>query len=437
MLRIDHLCYLCLPENINKSDYGRTRNNRSSWNTLKAVVICHRIPYPPNKGDKIRSYNIIKFLSKFYQIYLFFLIDSPEDVENLTPLESISTYIHYDFINSTTKKALSSLALVSGRPISTKYFYSSKLQKAIDHVLEKNNIDIVFCFSSPTAEYLFRSPVYEQIKERSKLVMDLIDVDSEKWWDYSKRSKWPQSLIYKLEAKYLLKYEFRIANEFDNVFLVSEEEKGVFLKKVEASNIAALPNGVDLEFFSRKYKSRLSKENPTLTFTGVMNYWPNVDGVIWFADKVFPKVREVFPTCEFFIVGKDPSKEVKALAERPGIKVTGFVEDVRDYLAIADVCIVPLNIARGIQNKILEAMSMGKPVITTSRALEGICAVPGRDVLVADNPSNFAQHIISLLSKPELISQFGKKARICVEEKYSWQTAYQILSNSLGLALTQ
>jgi len=399
---------------------------------VKFIFICHRIPYPPNKGDKIRSYNLLRYLSRDHEVYLFCLIDNYRDIDHLNHLKSMVKHVFYDVINPKLKKAISCTALFAGTSISTRYFYSAKLQKAVDNVLEKEGVDLIFCFSSPTAEFVFRSTYYKRGVKDSIWAMDLIDMDSEKWSDYAKRSKWPQALIYSMEAKYLLKYETRIAKEFDQLFLVSEAEKALFLRKIKANNVTALPNGVDLTFFSQNHRSPLKKSGPTLVFTGAMDYWPNVDGVTWFATEIFPKVRELFPTAKFFVVGGDPAQEVKRLSRIAGVRVTGFVKDVRDYLSIADVCVVPLRIARGIQNKILEAMAMGKPVVTTHKALQGIGANPERDVFVADAPSEFAEHIIRILSNPRLASTVGSNGRRCVEKNYSWERSYSILSSTLS-----
>ena len=402
---------------------------------LKAVVICHRIPYPPNKGEKIRSYNLLRCLCRYCDVSLFFLIDHPGDVEYVANLRSLAKFVAYHKINPKLKKALSSLAFLRESPISVRYFYSPRLQREVDRTLE-DAPDLIFCSSSPTAEYVFRSSCYKNALKHTKLVMDLIDVDSEKWLGYAKRSKGPLGIVYRMEARYLLRYEARISKEFDQIFLVSEAERNLFLRRTRATNVSVLPNGVDLHFFSPNHKSGIGKIGPILVFTGAMDYWPNVDGVIWFAKEIFPKIRETFPSSKFFIVGRDPTKEVKELASDPQITVTGFVEDVRDYISLADVCVVPLRLARGIQNKVLEAMAMGKPVIATSEALRGIEAIPERDVLVSDDGSGFARQVIRVLSDSALGKELGKNARKCVETKYSWEASFAILSRKLASLLT-
>lgn len=396
---------------------------------MKVIFISHRIPYPPNKGDKIRSYHLLRYLSSHHDVYLFCLIDDSKDVEHIASVRTLVKDVFFDVINPGFKKITSSKALLKGRPISTRYFYSAKLQNQLDDLLDRKFVDLIFCFCSSTAEYVFRSRHYRKGLRGVARVMDLVDVDSEKWRDYAAKTRWPLSLIYSMEARFLARYEAMIAENFDQIFLVSEPEKALFLQKNKANNVIALSNGVDLDYFSPDYKPQIEGKSPALVFTGAMDYWPNVDGVVWFSAKVFPKIRKVFPTATFLIVGGNPAPDVKSLSRIEGIKVTGFVKDVRDYIAIADVCVVPLRIARGIQNKVLEGMAMGKPVITTSKAFDGIEAVPGRDVIVADRESPFHDEILSLLSNPNRAKELGINARRIIEEKYPWDKRLSALDN--------
>jgi sugar transferase (PEP-CTERM/EpsH1 system associated) len=382
------------------------------------------MPYPPNKGDKIRSYNILRHLSQSHEVYLASHIDEPDDLQYLPTLKPMVRELHCDVIQRVPKKLLSSLALLRSKPISVSYFYSRKVQKWIDALLDRVDIDAVFCFSSPSAEYLFRSRHYNGKLKQMRRVMDFIDVDSYKWRQYAERSKGPMKLIYGLEANFLQQYENRIADEFDRLLLVSESENSLFTRHVPTSKSGAMCNGVDLDFFSPAFCSPPENgRDPMLVFTGVMDYWPNVDAVDWFARNVLPRIQAAFPNAVFCIVGSRPSPSVQRLAKDfPGVQVTGYVEDIRTYIAAADACVIPLRIARGIQNKVLEAMAMGKPVICTSQALEGIDAAPGQDVMVADDPEAFSNAVIHLLKDKPCCEQMGRQARIFVESKFSWQS---------------
>lgn len=396
--------------------------------TVKLLFISHRIPYPPNKGDKIRSYNILRYLAKRHDVYLACLVDDPQDLSHLNALKPLVHDVIYDTINPLWKKIRSSLVLLGSKPMSIPYFYSRSLQKEIDELLNKIDIEAIYCFSSPTAEYLFRSRHYNGKLRQSKWIMDLIDVDSDKWRQYAETCRYPMRWIYQRESKSLLRYEAKIAEEFDHVLLVSESEKKFFLTKVHAHNVTAMANGVDLDQFSPKFCPTLRLKGRALVFTGAMDYWPNIDGATWFVREVLPYVQKFFPDVTLYIVGHRPSPEVQRLSRLPGVFVTGFVKDVRDYLSSGEVCIVPLRIARGIQNKVIEAMAMGKCVVATSEAFEGIDAIPGKDLIVAPaEPNAFSEAILSVLRDSTRAQETARNARIAMEKTHSWNKRLETL----------
>ena len=327
-----------------------------------------------------------------------------------------------DTIHPLSKKLLSSVALLRSMPMSVPYFYSRKIQGWIDGLLDCAGIDAVFCSSSPTAEYLFRSRHYNGTLKRLPWIIDLIDVDSYKWEQYAERSGRLMRPVYHLEARCLKKYEERIASEFDRVLLVSEAERTRFLDRVSTANSKAVMNGVDQEYFSPAFRSGLPKNGPVLAFSGVMDYRPNIDGVEWFVKDVLTRIQKVFPDLIFYIVGARPTSSVRLMAQKyPGVKVTGYVDDIRTYLAGADVCVVPLRIARGIQNKVLEAMAMGKAVVCTQHALEGIPAESGKDLMKADGEEGFADAVIELLGDRTHMEKLGRQARAFTENHFSWK----------------
>ena len=385
------------------------------------LFICHRIPFPPNKGEKIRSFHILKYLSRGYDVSLVFLYDDLGDARHVNSLNSLVINTLHDYIHPIIKKCLCVPTVVSSLPLSIPYFYSTKLQTDLDQLLDAHPADVVFCSSSPVAEYLFRSRHYHGSLRQATWVMDLIDVDSEKWRQYADNCHWSLNWLFRREARTLLAYEAKIEREFDSILLTSGIEKRLFLSHVSSDKIEAVSNGVDLSFFTPDHKSPLEKSSPVLVFTGAMDYKPNIDGTVWFADQVFPLVRDQFPSVEFFIVGSHPAPVVTRLAGQPGIHVTGFVNDVRDYLALADVCVCPLRIARGIQNKVLEAMAMGKTMVCSLEALQGIKAEAGQEILVAEDADLFAAAICRLLADNDERSRIGNKARQRMEQDYSWE----------------
>jgi sugar transferase (PEP-CTERM/EpsH1 system associated) len=312
-------------------------------------------------------------------------------------------------------------ATIKGKTITVGYFYRKKVQQIIDQWLSDTDYDAIICFSSPMAEYILNKSTKLLINQSTKTIMDFCDMDSEKWLQYSQRSKFPLNLIYRIENKRLLKYEKKINKSFDNSVFVSQQEADLFyILFPEAKNVSIIENGVDYEYFSPEPLT-LNPEPRTLLFTGAMDYWANVDGVLWFCEKILPIVKDRYPKVQFHIVGNNPNPEIQKLGSNKDINVTGFVEDIRPYYNNADICVIPLRIARGLQNKVLEAMSMGKAVITTSAAVQSIRATPGVHLLVEDNFNKFAEAVSMLLENHSLRINLGTNARQFVKSNYNWQ----------------
>lgn len=386
------------------------------------LFICHRIPYPPNKGDKIRSYNILRHLLGHHGITLACLLDDPRDEAHLTTLRGLVSDLFHDTFSARQKKIQSMLpALLHALPVSVPYFYSRGVQEAIDRHLDRHAIDVVLCSSSPSAEYIFKSRHYTGKLQSARWIMDFIDMDSVKWRDYAEKQQRISGWVYRREARLLLEYEKRIAREFSHALIVSEAERKTFLEFIPGAKITAVSNGVDLDYFHPAFTPSLKLPGVNLVFTGAMDYWPNVEGAVWFAEKVFPRIQAAYPAARFIIAGSNPAPEIVALRQRQGILVTGFVEDMREYLAVADLCVIPLFIARGIQNKVLEAMAMGKAVVSTPQAAEGIPAENGRNLLLASDAPSFTEAVMTLLRDAERAKQTGNLARATVEENFSWE----------------
>jgi sugar transferase (PEP-CTERM/EpsH1 system associated) len=409
---------------------------------LKILYIAHRIPYPPNKGDKIRSFNEIKHLSSSHKVDLVCLADNINDLKFKSDLEKYCRRVFVQHFKISQAKLRGSINLIRGKAISVGYFYMKKIQQVIDQWLSDTVYDAIICFSSPMAEYLFRSPFlshcfskFAQPATRNpQLIMDFCDVDSDKWLQYSQRSKFPLNLIYRIENKRLLEYEKKINRSFDNSIFVSQQEADLFYRLFpEAKNISVIGNGVDHEYFSQPVTRNSQPE--TLIFTGAIDYWANVDGVLWFCEKIFPIVKDRYPKVQFYIVGSNPNTEIQKLGHNnKSINITGFVEDIRPYYNNADICVIPLRIARGIQNKVLEAMSMGKAVVTTSTAVQSIKATSGIHLLVEDNFDKFAEAVSMLLENHTLRNYLGTNARRFVKSNYNWQKNMKKFDELMGQA---
>lgn len=385
------------------------------------LYIVHRIPYPPNKGDKIRSYNIFKYLSKKYKIYLCAFVDDENDWKYTEYFKTRCVDSFFIKINPTLRKLSSLSGLLTGESLSVAYYRNRNFRQWIDKVIERNSIDKILAFSSPMAQFIND----DKLKTKTR-IMDLVDVDSDKWRQYSKTKKWPEKWLYQREAKKLLQYECEIVSSFDKTTLVSEDESKLLksLVKNEKNKISYFSNGVDTEYFSPDldYTSPYTTGEKIIVFTGVMDYWANVDAVKWFSESVFPVIKENMKDVSFYIVGSKPTSEVYALEKISGVKVTGSVTDIRPYVYFSDLVVTPLRIARGIQNKVLEAMSLSRPVLATSAAAEGINLIPDKHLFIADTEKEYQKRSLEILGDNNQYQDVAVQARNLVINEYSWET---------------
>ena len=384
------------------------------------LYISHRIPYPPNKGDKIRTFNEIRYLSKKFKIDLVSFADNPADMKHVEDLKSYCRNVFIYPLSPLKGKIKGFQRLASGRTISEGYFFNAAASRKVGELIGRYDYKAIFCFSSPTAEYVIKNFfLIDKKRIKPRLIMDFCDVDSVKWGQYSKTTNFPLNWIYKTESKRLLAYEKKINKMFDASVFVSQNETQLFkMLFPEAINLFSVSNGVDTKYFSSN-QNRKTSNKKKMMFAGAMDYYANIEGVTWFCKEILPHIKKRIPELEFYIVGNNPSSEIKAL-ENNHITVTGFVEDIRAYYAKADLCVIPLRIARGIQNKLLEAMAMSKPVVTTTVAFSGIGAKAGKHLLLADEASFFVESACKLLENPKKATAIGLEARAFVETEFSW-----------------
>lgn len=392
------------------------------------LFLVHRIPYPPNKGDKIRSYHMLKHLSQRYRVHLGTFVDDDRDWEYLDKVKPLCGETCFIKLGPLTSRMRSLSGLLSNSPLSLPYYRNAGLQAWVDAQLNSRPIKNILVFSSVMAQYVR--------KERSvRRVIDFVDIDSDKWKQYAESKPWPLSWLYRRESRLLLAYEREIAAAFDSATFVSEAEANFFkqLAPEAANKIAYFNNGVDTDYFSPQagLANPYPQDTIPLVFTGAMDYWANIDAVEWFSKTVFPAIHAQFPQTAFYIVGARPTSRVNALATLPGITVTGTVPDIRPFLAHATLAVAPLRIARGIQNKVLEAMSMETPVLASSQALEGIRADIGRELLTASDDRDFIRQITAVLQAGANAS-IGKAARRRILQDYSWPNSLARLDNLLS-----
>jgi len=382
------------------------------------LFLAHRIPYPPNKGDKIRSWNMLRHLARDYRVHLGCFIDDPADEVHRAVLEDICASCRFVRLRPRLGRLLSLSRLLTGEPLTLGYFHDRSLAGWARQHIARNGVKRAFVFSSSMAQY-----VVGTAGAGARRVVDFVDVDSDKWRQYAQSQSGFLRWLYGRESRTLLAFERRVAAEADASLFVSDAEAALFrrLAPESASRVAAVTNGVDLEYFNPEanFASPFAADEEPLVFTGAMDYWANVDGVVWFARDVLPAIRAARPNAVFWIVGAHPAQQVRALESLPGVRITGQVDDVRPYIANADVVVAPLRLARGVQNKVLEAMAMARPVVATPDALEGLDVESGHEVIRAAGSAGFADATVLLLSggKGDAI---GRRARERVVADYGW-----------------
>jgi sugar transferase (PEP-CTERM/EpsH1 system associated) len=389
------------------------------------LFLAHRVPYPPDRGDKIRSFNILKRLCGLGTVHIATFADDEADLAHGEALREVLGPMLGSFHierRATSLPVGATKAVFADKPMSLPMFDSAGIRRFVAETLGAKRITTVFAFSSQMAQFVPNLP------PGIRFVMDFVDVDSEKFANYALRTSSPvMQFVYRREAKKLAAFERAVAERADYSLFVSEAEAEVFGAKTgfRSPRVRVLENGIDCDYFEPDGNFPIIEKpgNPLLVFTGQMDYRPNIDGAMAFADDVFPAVRDMRPDAHFAVVGRNPPPEVRRLAKRRNITVTGEVDDIRSWLHAADVVVAPLRVARGIQNKILEAMAMARPVVASSDAFEGIDAEPGHHILVSDTPGSGAHMIVDLLDNRAMANVIGQAARQRMLTRYSWDSA--------------
>lgn len=359
------------------------------------LFLCHRIPFPPNKGDKIRSFNMLKALSRDFDIYLGAFVDDPFDWQYTEKLDQYCAGKLLLNQNKLWSKIKGLTGFLTGNAISIPYYHDSKMRQWVNQTLVEHKIKNVFVYSSVMAQY-----VNHLSSDDVRCVVDFVDVDSDKWRQYAEGKSGIASWFFGREHKTLQQFENQTAKHACHSLFVSPQEAQLFKQQVPVDIhhlVMGMLNGVDTKFFDPDAEfDAVAAEAIDAVFTGAMDYWANVDAVLWFVKNVWPLVRKHKLNAKFYIVGGNPTAEVLALDNNSGITVTGRVKDVRPFIKQSHVCVAPLQIARGIQNKVLEAMSMAKPTVATSMAIEGI-DTDTQHVKVTDDPELFSQLVIEYM----------------------------------------
>lgn len=402
--------------------------------TLKEplLFLCHRIPFPPNKGDKITTFNLLKFLSKRYNIYLGTFIDDEFDKAYISELNKYCESLCCIDLTKRSRAKSGVYALFKGETVTLEHFKSQELAQWIEESVTKAGIDKFFVYASSLIPFVNGESYKNKVK-----VLDMADIDSDKWGQYAQKKPWYSKWIYQREQRLLSNIEQKSILTFDSIAFVTEEESSLFrstLPDAYKEKIVTLSNGVDTAYFdpdaSFDETDLPELSNQSITFTGAMDYWANEDAVVWFCKYVWPQVFEKNSDFTFYIVGGNPTKTVVSLGEIPGVVVTGRVPDVRPYISSSILAVAPMRIARGVQNKVLEAMAMAKPVVMTSMGQEGIELDAKQMSLVLDEPNAMAASINSLIEKKE---QDYQSNRQWIVDRYSWEGALSKLPELLNI----
>jgi sugar transferase (PEP-CTERM/EpsH1 system associated) len=384
----------------------------------RILFLSQRVPYPPDRGDRITTWNLVRhFLEQGHHVRIGCLCESDADDAAAAALRARGCEVMSARLRS---KAWSLPWLVTRQPLTAAHFSSRRLLSELDASLRREAADLVYAYSSSTGFWM------QQLASRlgtTHKVAHIAELDSDKWAQYARTQGVLGKWIYGREARLLLAAERRLARFADVSVVCSPTEAALFAQHVPGEDVVVLPNGVDLEAFRPGDAQHV--EAHSVVFTGVMDYLPNVDAVAWFAEQCWPGVRARFPDAQFYVVGSAPVPRVRALHGRDGIEVTGYVPETVPWLQRAAVGVAPLHLARGIQNKVLEAMACGLPSVVSTQACQGIDAADGKHLVIADGARATRDAVIALFADTERARALGQAARQRVEEYYRWETILQ------------
>lgn len=397
------------------------------------LFLSHRIPFPPNRGDKIRSHHLLRHLAKLAPVHVATFADDSADLAAEAELAAIAAS-HCLQVRTKPLWRAGLEALLAGKPVSLTAFHSRRIAGYVEALLASGRIGTIYVFSGQMGQY-----VPETFTGR--VVLDFVDVDSAKFEAYAETGRGPRRWIDAREGRLLADEEARLAARSEVSLLVSNEEAALFRARLApplrtTCDVRALRNGIDSQVFDpancQPAAALLRDQGPRLIFTGQMDYAPNIASAERAARVLLPAIRSHHPQATLHIVGRNPPARLAALHGIEGVRVWGAVDDIREWLAAADLALVPLEIARGVQNKVLEAMAMELPVVLTTAAATGIGGQDGQTYALADCDAGLAAKAIGLLGDPLAGRQMGQAARRYVVGALSWQAALAPLAAMVG-----
>ena len=379
------------------------------------LFLSHRLPYPPNKGDKVRSYHVLKHLVARHRVTLGTFMDDPADEQYLPEVRAMCADLHVSRLRPVQAMARSTRALVTREALSLAYYRDRPLSDWVRQLRGSGHIDALLVFSSSMLPYSreFSAP----------MVVDFADVESEKWAEYGRTRAWPMSWVYRREGRMLRATEREGAARSRWSLFATEAEAALFrrIAPESADRVEVMGNGVDSAYFApcEDRPSPYADDEIPFVFIGTMDYWPNIDAVKWFVKDMLPSLQRRWPGLRLYVVGRNPTPAVLRLASDT-VRITGTVPDVRPFVQHARAVVAPVRLARGIQNKVLEAMAMGRPVVATQRCVQAIDAQVDEHLLAADDAAGFVRELSGLLESPTRAARIGKAARERIVARYGW-----------------
>ncbi len=382
---------------------------------MRILCLTSRLPYPPDRGDRLRAFHFIEHLSQEHELGLASFIASESERDHLPALRAYCRDVQVLPMSPRRSALGAALNVWRREPLQTLYYRLGAMQRMVDSMIATSSCQAVYV-------HLFRMAPYVANHRQLYRIADLTDVISREI-DLSLPFRGLGSrAVYRLERDRIARYERWIAQSFEETWLISESDRLALARECPGANVRLVPNGVDLEQFHPTGEPAVPH---SLIFVGHLRVLHNIDAATYLAREVLPLVQKEIGDCKLSIVGADPAPQIRRLAEEPAITVTGFVPDLNAHLNRSAVFVAPLRFAAGIQNKVLEAMAAGKPVVTTSLINDGLGAEPGRQILVADDAQAIARQITRLLADPALRERIGSAGRQFVEQRYSWGHALE------------
>ena len=393
---------------------------------MRVLYVCHRFPYPPKRGGTIRPFNMIKHLHQSgHEVVVCSLTRSDEQTREAQGISRYCTEFHLEQVDNRFQALRMVATLPTPLTASASFFHSAALERKIDALLTQQKFDLIFVHCSSVAHYV------ERVSDIPK-ILDFGDMDSEKWLEYARHKPFPLSLGYWWEGTRLRAEEKRLARRFDLCTTITRAECQTLIDFASGTPTDWFPNGVDNDFFTPVTQAY---EPDTIAFVGRMDYFPNQQCMADFCAAVLPLLKARRPALQLLIIGADPSPAVRKLGEIDGVTVTGSVSDVRPFVTRAALTVAPLRIARGTQNKILESMAMGIPVVCSNVAAGGVDALPGEHFLTADTPAGLAEAILRILDDPALRERLAKVGRERVLSNHAWPSSMRRLDGIIERCL--